>query len=238
MAKHPTLKMISVWLGLFFAILLLASACSTARTPQATPLPTYTPRPTYTLYPTATAVPTIDIEATVEALVAERLKEIDPAYVQPPTRTPIPSPTPTLVPQRTPRFNFAPVPTLTPTRLPTLTPTPAGPARGCCKYCKQGKACGNVCISRSQTCYVRKGVGCACNAALPGLPSQPSESVLTFSPKPQLENPLFARPVFWVGDFRNYGVSRSDACRVSNLDPYFNPGRWNSHGGIPRPNPY
>lgn len=31
----------------------------------------------------------------------------------------------------------------------------------CCKVCRQGKACGDSCISRSYTC--RKGVGCACD---------------------------------------------------------------------------
>ena len=32
---------------------------------------------------------------------------------------------------------------------------------GCCKVCKGGKACGDSCISKSDTC--NKGVGCACN---------------------------------------------------------------------------
>lgn len=33
---------------------------------------------------------------------------------------------------------------------------------GCCKICREGKACGDSCISRSYTCH--KGPGCACNA--------------------------------------------------------------------------
>jgi len=32
---------------------------------------------------------------------------------------------------------------------------------GCCKICKDGKACGDSCISRSDTCH--KGQGCACD---------------------------------------------------------------------------
>jgi hypothetical protein len=36
-----------------------------------------------------------------------------------------------------------------------------GFARGCCKTCSAGKACGDSCIARSKTCH--KGKGCACN---------------------------------------------------------------------------
>jgi hypothetical protein len=32
---------------------------------------------------------------------------------------------------------------------------------GCCKICKAGKACGDTCIERSDTCHV--GKGCACD---------------------------------------------------------------------------
>lgn len=238
MAKHLTLKIVSVWLGLCVAILFLASGCSTARAPQATPLPTYTPYPTYTLYPTPTVVPIIDIGATVEALVEDNLKEIGTTTVQPQTRTPIPAPTPTLVAPTTPRSIFAPVATLPPTPLPTLTPTPSSPARTCCKYCKQGKACGNVCIARGKTCYVGKGRGCACNAALPGSPNLPSKSVLSMSGKDQGVNLLFARPIVWDGGFRSPDLSRSDACGVSSLDSYFNPGQWTENGGMAWPKSY
>jgi hypothetical protein len=31
----------------------------------------------------------------------------------------------------------------------------------CCKVCKTGKACGDSCIAKSDTCT--KGAGCACN---------------------------------------------------------------------------
>jgi hypothetical protein len=31
----------------------------------------------------------------------------------------------------------------------------------CCKICRQGKACGDSCISRQDTCHV--GQGCACD---------------------------------------------------------------------------
>ena len=32
-------------------------------------------------------------------------------------------------------------------------------ARGCCKVCSKGKACGNSCIARNKECH--KGRGCA-----------------------------------------------------------------------------
>src|SRR4051812_32778563 len=43
----------------------------------------------------------------------------------------------------------------------------AGPgtgSSGCCKVCKSGQACGDSCISTSQTCKV--GGGCACNGEI------------------------------------------------------------------------
>jgi hypothetical protein len=36
-----------------------------------------------------------------------------------------------------------------------------GFARGCCKVCSKGKACGDSCIARDKTCH--KGKGCACD---------------------------------------------------------------------------
>lgn len=36
--------------------------------------------------------------------------------------------------------------------------------RDCCKYCVKGKACGNTCIERADTCHV--GCGCACQKPL------------------------------------------------------------------------
>lgn len=39
-------------------------------------------------------------------------------------------------------------------------PTEPG-GTSCCKICKTGKACGDTCIARSQTC--RTSGGCACN---------------------------------------------------------------------------
>lgn len=36
--------------------------------------------------------------------------------------------------------------------------SPSGP---CCVVCRTGKACGNSCIARTDTCRV--GSGCACN---------------------------------------------------------------------------
>ena len=38
--------------------------------------------------------------------------------------------------------------------------SPTG-SSGCCKVCKEGKACGDSCISKTSTC--NKGRGCACN---------------------------------------------------------------------------
>ena len=40
------------------------------------------------------------------------------------------------------------------------TPIPTYSA-ACCKVCHKGKACGDTCISRSNTCHV--GQGCACD---------------------------------------------------------------------------
>ena len=34
-------------------------------------------------------------------------------------------------------------------------------AQACCKICRQGKACGDTCISRDKVCRV--GPGCACD---------------------------------------------------------------------------
>lgn len=34
-------------------------------------------------------------------------------------------------------------------------------AQACCKVCRQGKACGDTCISRDKQCHV--GPGCACD---------------------------------------------------------------------------
>lgn len=35
------------------------------------------------------------------------------------------------------------------------------PADQCCRFCDDGKACGNSCINRRLSCH--KGRGCACN---------------------------------------------------------------------------
>jgi hypothetical protein len=43
-----------------------------------------------------------------------------------------------------------------------LSLTGCGEDDGCCKYCDEGKACGDTCISRSSTCH--EGSGCACNS--------------------------------------------------------------------------
>lgn len=38
---------------------------------------------------------------------------------------------------------------------------PTSPSGGCCKIGKEGKPCGDSCISKSDTCH--KGAGCACS---------------------------------------------------------------------------
>lgn len=38
----------------------------------------------------------------------------------------------------------------------------AAEARGCCKTCRKGKACGDSCIAADKTCH--KPRGCACDA--------------------------------------------------------------------------
>jgi hypothetical protein len=40
-------------------------------------------------------------------------------------------------------------------------PTDTGSGSGCCRVCKEGKACGDSCIAKNRTCS--KGAGCACN---------------------------------------------------------------------------
>lgn len=47
-------------------------------------------------------------------------------------------------------------------------PRPPTTTRTCCRYCSSGQACGDSCISRSNTC--RRGAGCACNAVAPENP--------------------------------------------------------------------
>jgi hypothetical protein len=64
----------------------------------------------------------------------------------------------------TPTYTPSPTPTSIPIRAITPVPTPysAPSVRTCCKICSKGKACGDSCIARNETCH--KGVGCACNA--------------------------------------------------------------------------
>lgn len=52
-----------------------------------------------------------------------------------------------------------------PDPVPPFPPPPPEciPRERCCKICSKGKACGDACIARSNTCRV--GPGCACNAA-------------------------------------------------------------------------
>lgn len=47
---------------------------------------------------------------------------------------------------------------------PVLTGCSDGPTSSgtCCKVCSTGKACGDSCINKDETCH--KGAGCACNA--------------------------------------------------------------------------
>lgn len=37
----------------------------------------------------------------------------------------------------------------------------ADPTTGCCRVCREGKACGDSCIAENLTCNA--GPGCACN---------------------------------------------------------------------------
>jgi hypothetical protein len=73
---------------------------------------------------------------------------------------------------RTLDFTMRRVSTPSPTPSPTPTPSPS-----CCRVCTVGKACGNTCIERSDTCHVP--TGCACNA----LTSEP-ELPLTYTRVP------------------------------------------------------
>lgn len=81
------------------------------------------------------------------------------ATTGPVTATPRPTLRPT--PQPTPRPTAKPTPKPTPKPTAKPTPRPTSPPPACCKVCTTGKACGDSCISRSNTCHV--GPGCACN---------------------------------------------------------------------------
>ena len=109
-------------------LLLFTLACDPGTVLDPTPRPTYTLYPTYTRHPTPSLVPTPtpDLQATVEAVVQERLGEIRAVATIAPNPTPTPTPEPTVTPAPTP----TPVPTATtiptpaPTLVPTLRPTP------------------------------------------------------------------------------------------------------------------
>ena len=47
------------------------------------------------------------------------------------------------------------------TRAHSLTAQGRATSDQCCKICRQGKACGDTCISRQDVCHV--GPGCACD---------------------------------------------------------------------------
>jgi hypothetical protein len=118
----------SVQVAVLVALLMLVAACDFGTSPNPTPLPTYTLYPTYTAYPT----PTPDLQATIEAVVQQRLGEIQAAATLVPTPTPTTIPTPTITPTpeptATPTSTPSPVPTATtiptPTPIPTPRPTP------------------------------------------------------------------------------------------------------------------
>jgi hypothetical protein len=46
-------------------------------------------------------------------------------------------------------------------RVHPLTEQAGAPSAQCCKICRKGKACGDTCISRQDTCHA--GPGCACD---------------------------------------------------------------------------
>lgn len=64
---------------------------------------------------------------------------------------------------------LTPTSTQSTTQQQSLPPPPPPPAQtSCCRVCRTGKACGNSCISRSNTCH--RGQGCACQGVLPDNP--------------------------------------------------------------------
>src|SRR5262249_23405935 len=63
--------------------------------------------------------------------------------------------------------------TTTPTMPPTTSTTPPVV---CCKICTTGKACGDTCISATETCHV--GPGCACDNTSPPTSTIPSTSTV------------------------------------------------------------
>lgn len=50
---------------------------------------------------------------------------------------------------------------LTAAAAPVLACSDSTGPDGCCKVCRDGKACGDSCISKTDSCT--KGPGCACN---------------------------------------------------------------------------
>ncbi len=57
--------------------------------------------------------------------------------------------------------NPTPNPTANPTPNPTPTPAPTPTPKTCCKICTVGKACGDSCIAKENTCH--QPPGCACD---------------------------------------------------------------------------
>ena len=81
-----------------------------------------------------------------------------------------------------------------------VTPTtPTNPTNSCCKVCRTGKACGDSCISKSNTC--NKGSGCACNG---------------FEvPEPQLFQLVIDKPEIL---FCEVDLNNEEACYMPALD--------------------
>ena len=55
---------------------------------------------------------------------------------------------------------------LVPFLLLAATADSTSPGRSCCKVCREGKACGDTCISKTDVCHTSGG--CACNGLAVG----------------------------------------------------------------------
>jgi hypothetical protein len=181
----PTIERPIVSSGVLAAPEVTASQPTDTPEPMDTAAPTDTPRPTNT--PTATPVPSPSaakdanlrggpgtdypivggVKAGAPLNIVERTSKGDwyrlasSAWIasflvqNPPSNPPIAKNIPAPPPK--PTATVTPIPYRA-VPIPTLAPAPS--YSGCCKICRNSKACGDSCISWGKTCH--KGPGCAC----------------------------------------------------------------------------
>jgi hypothetical protein len=139
---------------LFTAAIFLGAGCSepTAPSQADATLKTETPAPLpiveTEVQTQPEAVPT-EIAPVTEQIETQKI--IEDVDVIAPAKTPEASKAPPVAPS---------APIVVPEVIPVEEPETI-PVKTCCKTCSKGKACGNSCISREDTCH--KAPGCACD---------------------------------------------------------------------------